>query len=96
MELLQVVPGTSFCEWKGSATYWGLKADPQAVPIGWSYAEPAGRFADIAGWMSFYPDRVNCELGGEKVRAQAGGFYGGWITSEIIGPFKGEPGTQGW
>ena len=65
-------------------------------PIGWRYPEPFPEFAAFAGWVSFYPGRVSCTVDGEAVRAQAGGFYGGWITDELTGPFKGEPGTAGW
>lgn len=92
---LTSTPGQSFCEWKGSASYWAL-ASASDVAVGWSYAEPSTRFAAIAGWLSFYPGRVACTVDGEQVRPQAGGFYGGWITKEIIGPFKGDPGTGGW
>lgn len=89
------VEGSSFCEWKGPAQYWAFGAQP-AAPIGWTYPRPFAEFASIAGWISFYPGRVACSLGGELVRPQAGGFYGGWITDEVIGPYKGEPGTGGW
>ena len=65
-------------------------------PIGWSYGAPIDGFASIAGWISFYPGRIACRVDDEVVRPQAGGFYGGWITDEIVGPFKGEPGTRGW
>ncbi len=86
--------GRSFCEWKGPARYWSLDADPTI--IGWDYPEPFSEFAAIAGCYSFYPGRVPCRVDGERVRAQAGGFYGGWITDEVVGPFKGDPGTGGW
>ena len=64
--------------------------------LAWSYDEPFSNGARLAGYFSFYPARADCLVNGEPVRAQAGGFYGGWITDEIVGPFKGEPGTGGW
>ncbi|MEA3276147.1 MAG: DUF427 domain-containing protein [Pseudomonadota bacterium] len=97
VELLRPASATSFCEWKGVAHYWALRiADASAEPIGWSYPEPTDAFASIAGYFSFYPARVQCYLDGERVRPQPGGFYGGWVTGEIVGPFKGEPGTDHW
>lgn len=63
--------------------------------VGWSYERPAPTFAGIAGWLSFYPARLR-EVDGEHVRPQASGFYGGWVTDEIVGPHKGESGTGGW
>jgi len=91
---LSIVPGNSHCEWKGPAEYLGLLSD--GAPIGWRYTAPYPDFALWAGYVSFYPDRAECWVDGERVRAQAGGFYGGWITDEIVGPFKGEAGTSGW
>ncbi|MET0502086.1 MAG: DUF427 domain-containing protein [Candidatus Binatia bacterium] len=97
VELLERSPGTSACEWKGVAHYWALKDDPRASqPIGWSYPSPKPTFEAIRGFFSFYPARVECFVGGERVRPQPGGFYGGWITNEIIGPFKGDEGTAHW
>ncbi len=91
---LVVVPGSSHCEWKGPAQYLAVAGSTQ--PVGWRYPSPYEEFAAHAGWVSFYPDRVRCTVAGEVVRPQAGGFYGGWITDDVVGPFKGEPGTQGW
>lgn len=65
-------------------------------PIAWSYENPSERFAAIDAHVSFYPSRVECLVNGERVMAQPGGFYGGWVTSRIVGPFKGEPGTGHW
>lgn len=93
--LLEVINGTSYCEWKGHARYWGLKSE-SPLPVAWSYPKPRAAFALIANYVSFYPGRVSCTVDGERVRAQPGGFYGGWITGEIVGPFKGEPGTGHW
>ncbi len=89
--------GRSFCEWKGQATYWSLLAPQESVSqIGWSYESPSPRFAELKSFLSFYPRKSECYLGDERVRPQSGGFYGGWVTDEIVGPYKGEPGTSGW
>ena len=92
--VLVAVPGSSHCEWKGQAEYVGLS--PAATAIGWRYPSPYPEFTMCAGYVSFYPDAVECRVDDELVRAQAGGFYGGWITNEVVGPFKGETGTSGW
>ncbi len=91
---LTVVPGSSHCEWKGKAEYVALAGTTRMV--GWRYPEPYPEFAAHAGWVCFYPGRIDCFVEGEKVRPQLGGFYGGWITDDVVGPFKGEPGTGGW
>lgn len=90
--------GTSFCEWKGSARYWSLDVQgKQSLKAAWSYESPTAVFAPIRGHLAFYAGRVDaCYVAGEKVKPQPGGFYGGWITSDLEGPFKGEPGTAGW
>ena len=88
--------GSSFCEWKGEAQYWALASDPSGEAVAWSYGKPRGVFAAIRNGVSFYPGRVECFVDGERVRAQPGHFYGGWITDEIVGPVKGEPGTGHW
>ena len=88
--------GTSYCEWKGQAAYWALASDPGSDVIGWSYETPGTAFADIQGYLSFYPGRIPCHVDGERVLPQPGAFYGGWVTSTIAGPFKGEPGTGHW
>ena len=97
MEFLKPAAGNSFCEWKGSATYFTLAVSGvPGQPVAWSYLRPTAAFTRLAGCLSFYPGRVQCRVGGELVRAQPGGFYGGWVTDEIGGPFKGEPGTGHW
>lgn len=98
MEYLTPGRGRSICEWKGNAVYWDLTVGSDTVPnAAWSYPEPLSAYATLAGWFSFYPGRVDeCTVAGEAVTPQEGGFYGGWITSEIEGPFKGAPGTSGW
>ena len=95
-----VVPsGTrTVCEWKGVASYVDLRVDDAIVAdAGWRYLDPTEPFAAIAGHLAFYPQRVDaCFVDGERVQANAGDFYGGWITSKVVGPFKGGPGTLGW
>lgn len=90
--------GSSYCEFKGSATYWSLRVGDRVEPdVGWSYENPSPAYAAMAGAVAFYPGRVDqATVDGERVRPQAGGFYGGWITDEVVGPFKGDPGTSGW
>lgn len=95
-EYLEKAPGRSVCEWKGVAQYWKLSADPRGVPVGWSYEEPRSDYRVIQGYVAFYPGRVESYVEGENVRPQPGNFYGGWVTDEIIGPFKGESGTGHW
>lgn len=91
--------GPTVCEWKGAATYFDvLGADGRAARAGaWGYAEPRSGFEPLRGTVAFYPGRMDeCSVDGEVVEAQAGDFYGGWITSDIVGPFKGSSGTAGW
>lgn len=94
--LLLAAPGRSVCEWKGVATYWRLQSQPEGGVVGWSYPGPTEAFQPIRNYLSVYPAILACYVAGERVRAQAGRFYGGWITSEIVGPFKGERGTESW
>jgi uncharacterized protein (DUF427 family) len=97
LQLLQPHPGSSVCEWKGIAHYWALKtAERSTRPVGWSYPSPTAPFAALSGYFSFYPARVECYVDGERVQPQPGEFYGGWLTHEIAGPFKGLPGTESW
>ncbi|MEV7594780.1 DUF427 domain-containing protein [Streptomyces sp. NPDC090085] len=99
-DLLRASGHGSVCEWKGAATYWDLAAGsglPPVTDVAWSYESPEPGYEPITGHLAFHADRVDtCTVDGERARAQTGGFYGGWITSEITGPFKGEPGTHGW
>lgn len=88
---------STVCEWKGAATYWDVVLQDGTVPaVMWSYESPTAPFADLAGAVSGYPGRLECLVDGERVSPQPGRFYGGWITPDVVGPFKGEPGTQGW
>ncbi len=89
---------TTFCEFKERARYWTLRVGDREVPnVAWSYPAPARGFEAIRDHLAFYPGKVDaCYVGDERVQAQAGDFYGGWITADIVGPFKGGPGTTGW
>jgi len=90
--------GASFCEWKGHASYLDLVGGGvTAARAAWFYPDPAPAMAVLDGHISLYPGRVDaCLVDDERVRPQDGGFYGGWITEEIVGPFKGAPHTRGW
>jgi len=90
--------GRSFCEFKGIASYWSVNVHGQvSEQAAWSYEQPTAAFAPIAGHLAFYASRVDaCFVGDERVAAQEGDFYGGWITSAVVGPFKGAPGTRFW
>ena len=95
---LRPAGGTSFCEWKGQAGYLdvigGSKIAPRAA---WYYPQPDPRYAAIVDHVALYADAMDeCLIDGERVVPQPGGFYGGWITSSVSGPFKGGPGTEGW
>ena len=95
---LEPAPGSSFCEFKGVAGYLTVRGG-SAVADGaaWFYPEPSPGFESLVGMVAVYPGRMDTVLvDDERVQAQAGGFYGGWITSRVVGPFKGEPGTLGW
>lgn len=97
-DLLVAAPGESWCEFKGAARYWTLQVgDRRAEQAAWSYPNPDPAFAAIRDHLAFYASRVDaCWVGEEQVMAQAGDFYGGWITGRIVGPFKGAAGTRGW
>ncbi len=95
-----LVPATggSLCEWKGHAEYFSLVVgDHHLESVGWAYANPTPAFDAIAGYVAFYAAPMDaCYIDDEQVIPQPGGFYGGWITSDVVGPFKGAPGTWGW
>jgi uncharacterized protein (DUF427 family) len=94
VDLLGRADGASWCEWKGSSGYWDLGDRPQ---VAWSYEHPTAAFAAIAGYFAFYAQKVDeCWVDDERVMPNPGMFYGGWITSKVVGPFKGGPGTMGW
>ena len=97
VNLLQPSADRSWCEWKGEATYWTLVvSDRRAERVAWSYPDAFHGFEDIRGYFSFYPARVECYVNSVRVQAQPGRFYGGWITPEIVGPFKGVLGSEAW
>jgi uncharacterized protein (DUF427 family) len=98
MEYLKPEAGHSYCEWKGRASYYALEVgDRVAHRAAWTYREPTGPFAPIRDHLAFYAGPMDrCTVDGEKVEPQPGSFYGGWVTANIVGPFKGEPGTEGW
>jgi len=95
---LEPTKGTSFCEFKGRAHYFNVKSGGTvATEAAWAYDTPSEAFAPIAGYVAFYASRMDaCFVDDELVVPQPGGFYGGWITDDLIGPFKGPPGTLGW
>ncbi len=97
-DLLRPGRGRSVCEWKGAAAYHDLVVGDRIVEdAAWSYPRPTPTFAPIANYLAFYPSKVDrCLVDGVEVQAQPGDFYGGWITPDVIGPFKGAPGTWGW
>jgi uncharacterized protein (DUF427 family) len=90
--------GSSFCEWKGVAGYLDVVGGDRVEPAAaWVYRDPTPGFAQLRDAVAVYPGRMDrCTVDGEIVRPQAGGFYGGWVTSDVVGPFKGAPGTLGW
>ena len=89
---------SSFCEWKGEAHYWTVRAgDRLAKDAAWSYPDPYPEFAAIREFLAFYPRRMDgCWVGEERVEPQPGFYYGGWVTRDLTGPFKGVPGSEGW
>lgn len=96
--VLRRAGGGSFCEWKGSAVYWDVVIGDVVLPrVGWSYPEPSRAFALLRDHVAFYAAPFDrCLVNGETVVPQPGSFYGGWITSDLAGPFKGIPGSMGW
>ena len=98
MEHLMPTRRRSLCEWKGQAVYFTLEANGRSAPDAvWSYPEPWPGFEPIAGHLAFMAGAMDaCYVDDDQVRPQPGGFYGGWITPELVGPFKGEPGTGHW
>ncbi len=98
MALLTTTRYRTVCEFKGAATYWTLKmGDREIEQIAWSYSAPLPGYEAIKDHLAFYASRVDAAfVDDEQVQPQAGDFYGGWITAEIVGPFKGGAGTWGW
>jgi uncharacterized protein (DUF427 family) len=98
MEHLLPSAHRTFCEWKGQAHYYSIVANGrEAIDAVWSYSAPVERFGDITGYLAFYPQRMDgCFVDDERVQANDGSFYGGWITSKVVGPFKGGAGSASW
>jgi uncharacterized protein (DUF427 family) len=95
---LSPAPGASFCEFKGAARYLTIASEGRREEAAvWYYPNPAPGYEALAGRVAVYPARMDrCEVAGETVQPQEGDFYGGWITSRVVGPFKGSVGTLGW
>jgi uncharacterized protein (DUF427 family) len=96
--VLEPAPGRSLCEWKGEARYWTIRVgDRAAERAAWSYPDPTPAFAAIRDHLAVYAGAMDaCFVDDEAVTPQPGGFYGGWITADLKGPFKGIPGSMGW
>lgn len=94
-KLLKVPNKSSMCEWKGNAVYWSLKTIKNQ-PVAWTYLKPFPEFVEVKDYVAFYPQKLECFVAGERVRPQPGAFYAGWITSDLVGPFKGEKGSEHW
>ena len=96
--VLRATEGSSWCEFKGRAAYFDVHGgDVVARRAAWTYPDPSPGFEAIAGYVAVMPAAMDrCTVDDEVVRAQEGGFYGGWITARVAGPFKGVPGSSGW
>ncbi|MDY6940400.1 MAG: DUF427 domain-containing protein [Cyanobacteriota bacterium] len=98
MEYFSQTDRASYCEWKGVAAYYTITVgDKQAPNAAWFYPQPTPAFATIANYVAIYAEVMDaCYVDGEQVQPQPGNFYGGWVTEDIVGPFKGGAGTWGW
>ncbi|MHB8600353.1 MAG: DUF427 domain-containing protein [Ktedonobacteraceae bacterium] len=98
MQYFKPTPRTTFCEFKGAASYYTITVGDKIIPNGaWYYAHPTHPYEALQGYIALYPGKMDiCTVNGEQVQAQEGDFYGGWITKDIVGPFKGGMGTFGW
>ncbi len=96
--VLRPATGASYCEWKGEASYLDLVTPVRtATRAGWTYRRPSPGFEALVDHVAVMPSAMDaCTVAGEVVVPQEGGFYGGWITSRVVGPFKGGPGSRGW
>jgi uncharacterized protein (DUF427 family) len=94
-EHLRESAGSTFCEWKGAASYFDVLAGSPLARAAWRYREPFAEFLGLRDHLAFMPQGLECFVDGELARPQPGGYYGGWITSRYAGPFKGEPGVGG-
>lgn len=95
---LEEASGHTWCEWKGRASYYHVTVgDRRAERAAWVYRDPREGYEAIKDYVAFYPAPMDgCYVDGERARPQPGGFYGGWVTDDVVGPFKGTPGSQGW
>ena len=98
VDLLSPSTSRSFCEWKGEARYYSVEVNGRRVDnVGWYYPHPTPDFAEIKDHVAFYAAPMDtCLVDGKRARPQPGNFYGGWITDDVVGPFKGEAGSMGW
>jgi uncharacterized protein (DUF427 family) len=98
MEFLKKAPGKSYCEWKGTALYYSVEIGDKILnKVAWYYPDPVSDYLLLKDHIAFYAGPMDkCLVNGEIVKAQPGDFYGGWITSNIVGPFKGNPGSFLW
>ena len=97
-DALEPADGSSYCEFMGVASYLDVRGGGVRAPrAAWTYPTPTPAYAVLADAVAVYPAAMDaCVVDGERVRPQEGGFYGGWITDDVVGPFKGAPGTRGW
>ena len=96
-EYLHPIGRKTVCEWKGVASYYDVRVGDRFVgAAAWTYKDPTPGYTSITSYVAFYPHQLECTIDGQRVRAQEGRIYGGWITNEIVGPFKGAPGTENW
>ncbi len=98
MEYLTPTSRTTYCEFKGAASYYTIIVGDKVLPNGaWYYRQPTKGYEGLTNYIAIYPSQMDaCYVNDEQVQAQQGDFYGGWITDDIVGPFKGGPGTWGW
>ena len=97
LDLVEPAGGSSVCEWKGSARYWTVGTGERTVVRGaWYYPSPNSPYEALADHVAFYCAPFDCFVDGERARPQPGGFYGGWVTNDVKGPFKGIPGSATW
>ena len=98
LQFFQQTQRATFCEWKGMAAYYTIAvADQRAENAAWYYPNPTPQFVTLKNYVAVYPGRMDaCYINGERVQSQPGDFYGGWITQDIVGPFKGGAGSWGW
>ena len=98
LDVLRATDRSTVCEWKGSASYVDYISGERHIPmVGWTYSDPNPGYEALRDHLAFYAARIDeAWVGDERATPQPGGFYGGWVTGAIVGPIKGEPGSQGW